>query len=125
MAHIKIPYVYTSYPFSEDATQYSKRLAKGSQSWGWPSAFVAFLILMLLVDPLTELVSNDFLTAVLYLIPFAAAIAAWIYAEKLRKRYFRKKIRAALEEDLALIEKAYPAQAAVYRTQLKDILETK
>ena len=125
MAHIKIPYTYTSYSFSEKATKYSQRMATGAQSWGWPAAWAAVLIMVVVLNPLRDSVSSEALEWLILLSPLVFGVVAWIWAERLRKRYFLGKIRKALEEDLARIAESDPARAAAYRMQLQDILQPK
>lgn len=126
MATIKAPYTYTSYSFSEKATRYSQRLSKGKMSWGAAAFFVVtfgvFMLESVIVpDPSS---AGAFVLLLLVGLPVGLGIVAAIYAEKLRERYFRGKIRKALEADLARIAETDPVRAAVYRAHLGDILET-
>lgn len=125
MATIKVPYTYTSYGFSEDATKYSQRLAKGKMSWGaWAwfiVAGIAFWIESLIFHDVSS--AEGIVLILLLAVPVILGFVAGYYAEKLRTKFYRSLIRKALEEDLAEVARVQPELAAAYRAQLGDILD--
>ena len=129
MASIKIPVIYTSYPFSVEATEYSLRMEKNRHSLGIATGFTVALLMFAVIGKLGNSIDADEIPSVLGLLfilcPVAGGVISGIYAEKLRKRYFMKKIRQALEKSLYYLEKRDPVQAAYCRQQVSHILDGK
>lgn len=95
MASIKIPVIYTSYPFSVEATEYSLRMEKNRHSLGIATGFTVALLMFAVIGKLGNSIDADEIPSVLGLLfilcPVAGGVISGIYAEKLRKRYFMKK----------------------------------
>lgn len=122
MATIKIPYTYTSYPFSPKATKLSQRMAKGSMSWGVPAGiFIGIMALALLANLINSLGGDGMFALVLtFGGGIAAGVFSGIYLEKLRNKLYTNLIRKALEADLANMD---PYQADYIRSNLAILKE--
>ena len=84
MATIKIPYQYTSYPFSPKATKLSKRLAKHKMAAAVFVSMIMVFVFLGLTMSIVEAVNYN-ASPIILLFSLAAGIGCGIYAEKLRK----------------------------------------
>ena len=104
-------------------------MEKSKCSWGIAVGFTVALLVFAVIGKLGNGIDADSIPFVLglliFLSPIAGGILSGIYAEKLRRRYFMKKIRQALEKSLSYLEKHDPAQAAYCRQQVSHILDGK
>lgn len=118
MATIKVPYTYVEYPFSPKATKYSKRMEKNKIGTGMFAGMATFGLLVVTVGNLDFVRDNDTVLMISALIFLVASVFSGIYAEKLRKKWYKKKILQALEEDL---NKQFPNQPEVVKAQLERL----
>ena len=115
MATIKIPYQYTSYPFSPKATKLSKRLAKHKMAAAVFVSMIMVFVFLGLTMSIVEAVNYN-ASPIILLFSLAAGIGCGIYAEKLRKQLYHKAIRKALEKDLTAL---FPGQPELVSFQLQ------
>ncbi len=116
---IKIYYTYSGFSYSEKATKLSRQHSRGKMR---TAVFVSiamivalFCILSTLVDPVGK---SDFLVFVLLATPVVVGVGCGIGAELLRNLIYKKLIRKAAEEDIALIAKTDPERAKQCRVDL-------
>lgn len=118
MATIKVPYMYVEYPFSPKATKYSKRMEKNKIGTGMFAGMVTFGLLVVTFGNMDFVRDNSTVLMISAVIFLAASIASGIYAEKLRNKWYKKKILQALEEDL---NKKFPDQPEVVKAHLERL----
>lgn len=116
---IKIYYTYDNFPYSEKATKLSKWHGKGKMRAAvfvsLAMILVVFCILTALVDPTGK---DGFLAFLLLATPVVVGVGGGIGAELLRNRIYKKLIRKAAEEDIAIIAKTDPERAKQCRIDL-------
>ena len=103
MAHIKVPYQYVSYPFSEEATRLSRNLSKNKRDTQIVVTAAVYALILALVVQLFQLMKIDtegFFSLIPLLRPLIGAVPCGIFVENLRTRWYHRKIREALLEDL-------------------------
>ena len=121
MAHIKVPYQYVSYPFSEEATRLSQNLSKNKRNVQVVVTFVVYSLIIALLAQLfrrTNMDTEGFRSLIPLLLPLIGAVPCGIYAERLRTRWYHRKIREALTEDLSAM---FPGDSETVQTALAQL----
>ena len=121
MAHIKVPYQYVSYPFSDEATRLSRNLSRKKRDTQIVVTAVVYALLLALLVQLLRLMKIDtdgLLSLIPLLIPLIGAVPCGICVENLRTRWYHRKIREALLEDLTDM---YPDKPQVVNDTLAQL----